>query len=146
MESPRPPTNTQPCALPSRTCAQRYTPLFESYPLRLYRTDLKHWKSNDLSIFRKMYMISERTTGPDRGLLYPSGSWITDISIKPIIQIVVSHGPLKSHSANAPLARFIVWIMQAHAVSMWSLHVTSWKVQVLVDVLSFFSFLRCINK
>ena len=71
MESPRPPTNTQPCTLPSRTCAQHYTPLFESYLLRLYRTDLKHWKSNDLSIFRKMYMIPERTTGPDRGLLYP---------------------------------------------------------------------------
>jgi len=38
---------------------------------RLYRTDLKHWKSNDLSIFRKMYRIPERITGPDRGLLYP---------------------------------------------------------------------------
>ena len=35
-------------------------------------------------------------------------SWIANISIKPIIQIVVSHGPLKSHNANAPLARSIV--------------------------------------
>ena len=33
----------------------------------------------------------------------PFRSWITDISIKLIIQIVVSHGPLKSHSANVPL-------------------------------------------
>ena len=73
----------------------------------------------------------------------PFRSWITDISIKLIIQIVVSHGPLKSHSVNASLARSIVWIMQANAVSMWSLHVaTSWKVQVLVDVLSFFFFFK----
>ena len=37
------------------------------------------------------------------GSYTPSGSWITDISIKLIIQIVVSHDPLKSHSANALL-------------------------------------------
>ena len=33
MESPRPPTNIQPCTIPSRTFAERYTSLLESYPL-----------------------------------------------------------------------------------------------------------------
>ena len=42
------------------------------------------------------------------GSYTPSGSWIRDMSIKPIIQIAVSHGPLKSHSVNASLVRSIV--------------------------------------